>query len=61
MGVRVNVRMQKIMCTPIKVGVRTYATYANSRTVYGLIEEKTSSVLDEVVSKSVHKYKEGDQ
>ena len=49
------------MCTPIKVGVRTYATYANSGTVYGLIQEKTSSVLDEVVSKSVHKYKEGDQ
>ena len=28
---------------------------------YGLIEEKTSSVLDEIVSKTVHKHKEGDQ
>ena len=27
MRVRVNVRISKIMCTPIKVGVRTYATY----------------------------------
>ena len=35
MGVRVNVRMFKIMCTPIKVRVRTYATYANCRTLGG--------------------------
>ena len=28
---------------------------------YGLIEEKTTSVLDEIVSKTVHKHKEGDQ
>ena len=27
MSGRVNVRMSKIMRTPIKVGVRTYATY----------------------------------
>ena len=32
MSVRVNVRMSKIMRTPIKGGVRTYATYANCRT-----------------------------
>ena len=32
MGVRVNVRMFKIMCTPIKVRVRTYA---NCRTLGG--------------------------
>ena len=25
------------------------------------VKEKTSSVLDEIVSKTVHKYKEGDQ
>ena len=28
---RVNVRMSKIMRTPIKVGACTYATYANRR------------------------------
>ena len=28
---RVNVPMSKIMYTPIKVGVGTYATYANCR------------------------------
>ena len=33
MGVRVNVRISKIIGTPIKVGVRTYATYANCRTL----------------------------
>ena len=33
MSVRLNVRMTKIMCTPLKLGVRTYATYANSRTL----------------------------
>ena len=27
MSVRVNVRISKIMRTPIKVGVRTYVTY----------------------------------
>ena len=29
----VNVRMSKITCTSIKVGVRTYATYTNCRTL----------------------------
>ena len=33
MSVRVNVRMSKIMRTPIKVGVSTYATYTNCRTL----------------------------
>ena len=33
MSVRVNVRMSKIMPKPVKVGARTYATYANYRTV----------------------------
>ena len=33
MSVRANVRMSKIMCTPIKVGIRTYAMYANCRTL----------------------------
>ena len=33
MSLLVNVRMSKIMGTPIKVGVRTYATYANCRTL----------------------------
>ena len=33
MSVLVNVRMSKIMDTPIQVGVRTYATYANCRTL----------------------------
>ena len=28
---RVNMRISKIMCTPVNVGVRTYATYANCR------------------------------
>ena len=33
MSVRVNVRMSKIMLTPIKVGVRTHATYASCWTL----------------------------
>ena len=33
MCARVNVRMSQIMRTQIKVGVRTYATYANCRTL----------------------------
>ena len=33
MSEHVNVRMSKIMRTPIKVGTRTYATYANCRTL----------------------------
>ena len=31
MSVRVNVRMSKIMRTPIKLGVRAYATDSNYR------------------------------
>ena len=42
MSVRVKVRMSKIMCTPIKVGVRTYATYANRRT----LEKKEAMVIE---------------
>ena len=38
MSVRVNVRTPKIMCTPIEVGVRTYATYANCRTLDSFLE-----------------------
>ena len=34
MSVLVNVCMSKIMGTPIKLGVRTYATYTNCRTLY---------------------------
>ena len=33
MSVRVKVRISKIMRTSIKVGVRTYATYTNCRTL----------------------------
>ena len=33
MSGRVNVLMSKIMCMPIKIGVRTYATYANCSTL----------------------------
>ena len=29
MSVHVNVQMSRIMCTPIKVGVPTFAMYAN--------------------------------
>ena len=36
MCVRINARMSKIMPTVIKVGVRTYATYANCRTLHML-------------------------
>ena len=48
MSVRVNVRMSKIMRTPIQVGVRTYATYANCRTLiqfnfWGLVTYKPVS------------------
>ena len=34
MSVRVNVHMSKSMRTHIKLGVLTYATYANGRTLY---------------------------
>ena len=34
MSVRLNVRISKIMCTPTKVGVHTYAMYANCRTLH---------------------------
>ena len=45
MSVRVNVRTSKIMRTPIKVAVRTYATYANCRTLYwNLLSMKTPNV-----------------
>ena len=33
----VNLRMSKIVCTPIKVGVRNYATYAKCRTLLVVI------------------------
>lgn len=33
MGLRVNIRMSKIIRTSIKVGVHTYATYAICRTL----------------------------
>ena len=33
MSVPVNVRMSKIMHTPIKIGVRTNMTWANCRTL----------------------------
>ena len=33
MSVHVSVRMSKIMCRPVKVGVRTYATYVHCRTL----------------------------
>ena len=33
MSVHVNVRMSTIMRTPMKLGVHTYATYANCRTL----------------------------
>ena len=35
MSVRVNVRMSKIMHTPMKVVVRTYVTYANCQSLTG--------------------------
>ena len=37
MSVRLNVRLSKIMCTPIKLGVRTYATYTNRQTLTGFL------------------------
>ena len=33
MSKRVKVRMSKIMPTPIKIGVHTYAKYVNCRTI----------------------------
>ena len=33
MSVHVSVRMSKIMCRPVKVGVRTYTTYVHCRTL----------------------------
>ena len=37
MSVSLNVRLSKIMCTPIKLGVRTYTTYANRQTLAGFL------------------------
>ena len=37
MSVRLNVRLSKIMCTPIKLGVRTYASYANRQILTGFL------------------------
>ena len=37
MSVSLNVRLSKIMCTPIKLGVCTYATYANRQTLTGFL------------------------
>ena len=37
MSARVNVRMSKIMCTPVKVFTRMYVTYANCRTLLAII------------------------
>ena len=39
MRVSVNVRMSKIMPTPLKVGVRTYATCANRRNLVSQKQE----------------------
>ena len=33
MSIRLNIRMSKTMHTLIKVGISTYATYANCRTM----------------------------
>ena len=35
MSVRLNVRISKIMCRLIKVGIHTYATYADRLTLAG--------------------------
>ena len=40
MAVLVNICMSKIMCTSIKVFVRSYATYANCQTLRGLTIEE---------------------
>ena len=45
MRVRVNVRMSKIMRTPIKVGVRPYAMCANGQTLF--MTTKTDGVNEE--------------
>ena len=46
MGVRVNVRMFKIVRTLTKVGVRTYTTYAHCRALGNTLEQqKISSAL----------------
>ena len=42
MNVRVNIRMSKIIHTPIKVGVHTYPTYVNRRTLLLLFFAKNS-------------------
>ena len=46
MSVRVNVRMCKIMGTPIKLGVPTYATYANCQTLYELCRKRVSIIIN---------------
>ena len=45
-SVRVNAHMSKIMHTPIKIGLRTYATYTNCRTLgFILLELEMTSFL----------------
>ena len=41
MAVLVNICMSKIMCTSIKVCVRSYATYANCQTLRALTIEES--------------------
>ena len=44
MSVRVNVHMSKIMRTPIELGVHTYATYINCRTLASLCLARKTDV-----------------
>ena len=45
MRVHVSVRMTKIMRTPIKGGVPTYATNANCRTLIGVLKLWTEVLI----------------
>ena len=46
MSVRVNIHVSKFMRTSIKLGVRTYATYANCQTMSTLLN--TCNVLSRI-------------
>ena len=43
MSVCVNVQMSKIMCMPVKLGVRTYVTHAYCRTLNSLLSMRLAN------------------
>ena len=56
MSVRVNVRMFKIMLMPIKLGVRTYSTYANFWTLNNIKKFKKKGSLESLKGKVISNF-----